>query len=94
MTVKIEEKPVEEISEEGSVLSTTISIDTGGTFTDVVILDENGGIYFDKAFSSSSIEADSIIPKPPFGFIFAFLNLLRYQCLGRQWPSSFLTIFY
>ena len=29
-----------------------IGVDTGGTFTDVVILDGKGGIYFDKAFST------------------------------------------
>lgn len=38
-----------------------IGVDTGGTFTDVVIMDEEGHIYFDKAFSTPKDPARGVI---------------------------------
>src|SRR5574341_1452489 len=38
-----------------------IGVDIGGTFTDLVVIDENGRISFDKAFSTPSNPADGVL---------------------------------
>jgi len=38
-----------------------IGVDTGGTFTDLVIMDEQGRIYFDKAFSTPKDPAQGVL---------------------------------
>ena len=38
-----------------------IGVDTGGTFTDVVIMDEEGHLYFDKAFSTPKDPGQGIV---------------------------------
>ncbi len=38
-----------------------IGVDTGGTFTDVVVLDGNGHLYFDKAFSTPRNLSDGVL---------------------------------
>ncbi len=38
-----------------------IGVDSGGTFTDAVILDEEGHIYFDKALSTPKDPAQGVI---------------------------------
>src|SRR5574341_68127 len=54
-----------------------LGVDTGGTFTDVVILDGAGNLSFDKAFSTPH--------RPALGVIAALQNAVRW--LPRELPA-------
>ena len=38
-----------------------IGVDTGGTFTDVVIMDDEGHLYSDKAFSTPKDPGQGVV---------------------------------
>ncbi|MQA84468.1 MAG: hydantoinase/oxoprolinase family protein [Streptosporangiales bacterium] len=38
-----------------------VGVDTGGTFTDIVIIDSAGGIHFDKAFSTPNDPSEGVL---------------------------------
>jgi len=46
-----------------------VGVDTGGTFTDIVILDDAGTVYFDKAFTTPS--------RPALGVVAALENCVE-----------------
>ncbi|MEK7879642.1 MAG: hydantoinase/oxoprolinase family protein, partial [candidate division NC10 bacterium] len=54
-----------------------VGVDTGGTYTDVVLLDSEGNVFFDKAFTTPH--------RPALGVIAALENAVRL--LSRELPA-------